>query len=142
MNESAASLILILITSTAGENWPCNRTKAIESFRSKRPIEKWPRTREDPYSNQTIESRAAIDKYLLDKTSVCALKYTNINKTSYKLRHFHDRNTAMENGYTVTHQGRCGACSTTQDLAVYLSRNLTIPVRACGKLVLGFLIRR
>lgn len=32
----------------------------------------------------------------------------------------------------MTHQGVCGKCSTTKDLYVYLTTDLTRPVRACG----------
>jgi hypothetical protein len=32
----------------------------------------------------------------------------------------------------VTHQGVCGKCSTTKDLYVYLTMDLTAPVRTCG----------
>ena len=32
----------------------------------------------------------------------------------------------------MTHQGTCGKCSTLKDLYVYLTRDLTRPVRACG----------
>ena len=35
-------------------------------------------------------------------------------------------------GYTVTHTGGCGACSSLQDLGVYMSQNLTTPTRLCG----------
>ena len=32
----------------------------------------------------------------------------------------------------MTHQGVCGKCSTTRDLYVYLTTDLTRPVRKCG----------
>lgn len=35
-------------------------------------------------------------------------------------------------GWIVTHQGVCGKCSTTKDLFVYLTTDLTKPVRECG----------
>lgn len=63
---------------------------------------------------------------------VCALKYETDDKINYHLRDFSTADDATSNGYIITHQGRCGACSNTQDLAVYLTTNLTEPVRKCG----------
>ena len=48
------------------------------------------------------------------------------------MREFASKAEADALGYNVTHQGRCAACSTLQDLTVYLSMNLTVPVRKCG----------
>ncbi len=40
---------------------------------------------------------------------------------------------AKADGAMVTHRGRCGACSSLQNLAVYIARpNLTEPIRRCG----------
>jgi hypothetical protein len=38
----------------------------------------------------------------------------------------------MGTGFIVTHQGRCAACSTMEDLWVYLTTDLTRKVRKCG----------
>ncbi len=44
-----------------------------------------------------------------------------------------DADTLAKSGATLTHQGRCGLCSTLADLAVYAREtDLTQPVRACG----------
>jgi len=53
-----------------------------------------------------------INKTLQNKDIVCALKYAN-NETriNYLLKNFKDNITALDEGYTITHQGRCGACS-------------------------------
>jgi hypothetical protein len=48
------------------------------------------------------------------------------------MENFFSKEEADANNFTVTHQGQCGACSTLQDLAIYLSGDLTTPVRRCG----------
>jgi len=64
--------------------------------------------------------------------SVCALRLEP-DRVHYRLESFASEAEARETGYRVTHTGRCGACSTLQDLAVYLERpDLTTPVRKCG----------
>jgi hypothetical protein len=67
-----------------------------------------------------------------NKDRVCAISYLNQNKTMYSLQEFNSRQSAEEAGWIVTHQGVCGKCSTTKDLFVYLTYDLTRPVRACG----------
>ncbi len=39
----------------------------------------------------------------------------------YRLRNFTSEEEVLENDYVVTHQGHCGACSSLQDLGVYMS---------------------
>ncbi len=48
------------------------------------------------------------------------------------MRTFDDMESALREGFIVTHQGICGKCSTTKDLYVYLTTDLTRPVRKCG----------
>ena len=65
-------------------------------------------------------------------SSVCAVRFEP-DRTHYRLATFASAAEAGEQGYRVTHTGACGACSTLQDLAVYLERpDLTSPVRKCG----------
>ena len=65
-------------------------------------------------------------------SSVCAVRFEP-DRTHYRLTTFGSAAEAGELGYRVTHTGACGACSTLQDLAVYLERpDLTSPVRTCG----------
>lgn len=52
--------------------------------------------------------------------------------STYNLKTFENKQLALNEGYTVTHQGVCGKCSTTKDLYVYLTTDLTRPVRKCG----------
>jgi hypothetical protein len=65
-------------------------------------------------------------------SSVCAVRFDS-DRTHYRLATFASAAEAREIGYRITHTGACGACSTLQDLAVYLERpDLTSPVRKCG----------
>jgi hypothetical protein len=54
--------------------------------------------------------------------------------TKYRLGNFTTEQEATASGFTVTHAGHCGACSSMQDLGAYLRRNLTTPTRICGAL--------
>ena len=53
-------------------------------------------------------------------------------KKFYKLANFSTEAEAAEAGWNVTHKGHCGACSSLQDLGVYISQNLTESTRRCG----------
>jgi hypothetical protein len=65
-------------------------------------------------------------------STVCGVRF-EADRTHYRLATFTTAAEAGELGYRVTHTGACGACSTLQDLAVYLERpDLTAPVRRCG----------
>jgi hypothetical protein len=64
--------------------------------------------------------------------SVCGVRF-DADGIHYRLSTFSSAMEASGAGYRVTHTGGCGACSTLQDLAVYLERpDLTTPVRRCG----------
>ena len=67
-----------------------------------------------------------------NKDRVCGLKYFDSTKKTYKLHNFNNASAALNEDFIITHQGICGKCSTTQDLFVYLTRNLTRPIRKCG----------
>ena len=63
---------------------------------------------------------------------VCAIKYHDKSKQFYDIKNFVNKEEANLSNYIITHQGPCGACSNLPDLAVYLSKDLTSPVRLCG----------
>ncbi|HET9037869.1 MAG TPA: hypothetical protein VFN45_16775 [Myxococcaceae bacterium] len=64
--------------------------------------------------------------------TVCGVRF-EADRIHYRLATFASPAEAAGAGYRVTHTGGCGACSTLQDLAVYLERpDLTTPVRRCG----------
>ncbi len=70
-----------------------------------------------------------------DTSGVCAVVG---GLHGYTLATFPDAGAAAGAGATVTHTGSCGACSTLQDLAVYLGRpDLGTPVRECALIELG-----
>lgn len=65
--------------------------------------------------------------------SVCAIKWADDKKVDYYLRTFPSKESLPE-GWIVTHDKGCGACSTLQDLSIYLGMaDLTAPVRTCTK---------
>ena len=65
---------------------------------------------------------------------VCAVQFIDAEKKRYKLQRFTSADEAAKAGFTVTHQGRCGSCSTLKDLSIYLSTpNLTTPARQCAR---------
>ena len=64
--------------------------------------------------------------------AVCGVRF-EADSVHYRLETFGSPTEADRAGFRVTHTGACGACSTLQDLAVYLERpDLTAPVRRCG----------
>ena len=51
----------------------------------------------------------------------------------YNLRNARDEAQAEREGWMITHRGACGACSSLQNLAIYIAYpDLTEPVRGCG----------
>ena len=67
----------------------------------------------------------------------CAMKWsTDIDPVSgnkrYHLKIFPDEASAKKANFSITHKGHCGACSSLQDLGVYMRENLTTPVRSCA----------
>ena len=66
--------------------------------------------------------------------TVCGVRF-EADRVHYRLSTFPGERDARAAGFAVTHAGGCGACSTLQDLAVYVERpDLTAPVRRCGML--------
>jgi hypothetical protein len=86
----------------------------------------------DPYLNPSEEYLKKVQDFLNDKTSVCAIRYTDSTKITYEMQSFSSRKEAEDLGFYVTHQGTCGACSTLRDLSIYLDSNLTTLVRRCA----------
>merc|ERR1711962_142702 len=61
---------------------------------------------------------------------VCSMKWSeerdpSTNHLKYHLANFTTKEESEANGFTVTHAGHCGACSSLQDLGVYIRQNLT-----------------
>lgn len=67
-------------------------------------------------------------------TEVCAVQFVDKDRVDYRLRTFPDQESALTEGYVVTHHYHCGTCSSLHDLAVYLAKpDLTKPARTCGR---------
>jgi hypothetical protein len=74
----------------------------------------------------------------LGEDAVCGIHYESYNNGTcskeYRLESYESWDEAETAGAFVTHAGACGACSTTQDLAVYLkSPDLTTEGSFCAK---------
>lgn len=76
----------------------------------------------DPYQNSSTTACAyQPPNNQLGTNAVCGIHYDNtVNCSTYQLKSYRNRTTAQAAGAFVTHLGECGACSTTQDLAVYM----------------------
>jgi hypothetical protein len=126
--------IFAVKTQALKDDWKCPKEDAIKAFKQKILINQYPNFKNDPYKNQTVDSLKLINKTLSNQDIVCAIQYTDNSKVEYIINNFPNKEVATYNSYIVTHQGRCGACSTLNDLSVYLSKNLTVPTRKCGML--------
>ena len=88
----------------------------------------------DPYAPQSSDIIARWRQDPASRVEVCALRFADQDRVAYQLRGFQSPQAAAAEGFTVTHQGRCGSCSTLHDLAVYLSTaDLTTPARQCAR---------
>ena len=100
----------------------------LAALRSKLPIDPI-QVDADPY--QTWREKAPPRQ---PPGTVCGIRFEE-DLVRYRLATFPSEAGAKAKGFAVTHLGPCGACSTLQDLAVYLERpDLTAPVRRCGVL--------
>lgn len=80
----------------------------------------------NPYTDKTCKTKPEQDLLDVD-TAVCALVYTvggSETCLTYNMVTFATRQAAEAEGAVVTHEGSCGLCSTTVDLALYLSEKL------------------
>ena len=90
----------------------------------------------DPYGEQAAETVRQWSQDPSGNVQVCAVRFADEHGSSYQLRDFDSGPAAVAAGYKVTHQGRCGSCSTLRDLAVYLSKpDLVSPARECARKV-------
>ncbi|KAL7573343.1 hypothetical protein ACA910_011705 [Epithemia clementina (nom. ined.)] len=92
----------------------------------------------DPYTDALCQYSPSNTE--LGPDAVCGLHYDDtVNCSTYQLKSYVNRDTAEAAGAFVTHKGECGACSTTQDLSVYMeSLDLTTLGTRCGtKATLG-----
>jgi hypothetical protein len=105
---------------------PSSDPALIAALRGTRPLNAISVT-EDPY--RTWAGRTPVPP---PRWTVCGV-HLETDRVHYRLESFASEAEARQRGFAVTHLGACGACSTSQDLAVYLERpDLTAPVRRCG----------
>lgn len=128
--------IIFVLNPRYSSAWNCSIgiNKAVHLFKTKTLINQYPNFPNDPYLNQTEKSYEEINRTLSNQEIVCAIKYIDDQRINYEIKNFETASAAIKNGFIVTHQGRCGACSSLNDLAIYLSVNLTSPARKCGML--------
>jgi len=71
-------------------------------------------------------------------SGVCGVEWSSQTDEAglrkYHLRNFVNESFAEQDNFSVTHKGHCGACSSLQDLGVYIRQNLTDSTRECGLL--------
>lgn len=93
-----------------------------------------PRLPCNPYEEPTCDTVPTL--FPADATTddtVCGLVYPRSDCARYHLRTFNSSAEAEAAGATVTHQGACGVCSTTQDLAAYMNTtDMTAAGTKCG----------
>jgi hypothetical protein len=100
---------------------------SIETYRSQIPVNPYTLSC-NPYKDSSCTTTPP-QTYLNTDTAVCGYVY-EINAdgskscSSYSMVTYQSREELMNAGAIITHEGSCGLCSTTQDLAVYLSKRL------------------
>ena len=95
----------------------------IARLRQWTPVEELSIPDADPYEEGELP----------DREGYCGVIVVEESANTYRLQTFADLDDLLDAGAMPTHRGRCGLCSTLQDLAVYMESNdLTQPVRQCG----------
>jgi len=110
----------------------------------------------DPYQNKTCDTVPSLEKNKWSNTAVCGLLFqeppvdavqswrrrqqgSTCPLTNYTTQTFASEQEATNNRAVITHTGPCGACSTTQDLAAYMSHpDMVHAGRRCTNRVLMF----
>jgi hypothetical protein len=88
----------------------------------------------DPYGEAAMRKVQSWARNPDRDRAVCALRFLDATQQDYELRNFASPAAATGAGFVVTHYGRCGSCSTLQDLAVYLTTSdLITPARQCAR---------
>jgi hypothetical protein len=88
----------------------------------------------DPYAAQALDTVRRWYENPDRQIPVCAVRFLDYENVDYELRDFDTASSAIAAGFSVTHHGRCGSCSTLRDLAVYLNvPDLATPARSCAR---------
>jgi hypothetical protein len=80
----------------------------------------------NPYKDSSCQT-TPVQILTTSDTAVCAYNYPKLANSSnscteYSMMTYVNQQAAEVDGAILTHKGSCGLCSTTQDLAVYLSK--------------------
>ena len=80
----------------------------------------------NPYQDETCTT-TPVQSHLNEDDAVCAYKYPTLSDDSqacsgYQMITYANQEDALADQAVLTHKGSCGLCSTTQDLAIYLSK--------------------
>ena len=125
-------MLMLILAASAIICDVCNVSDAKNKFSLKTALNPWGNFQVNPYTNQTKQSQQQIQDVLSNKLIVCAIQYKDTLNQTYIIKDFATKEEAEANNFIVTHQGQCGACSSTKDLAVYLGEDLTKNGRTCG----------
>jgi len=96
----------------------------ISAYNDQQPVNKYTLDC-NPYKDSLCTTTPA--QTLLDvDTAVCGYVYTtnisgSLSCSQYSMVTYASREDLIAAGAVITHEGSCGLCSTTQDVAVYLS---------------------
>jgi len=71
-------------------------------------------------------------KLPIKNSKFCGLKFNNRELEIYEIQTFNSIKSMKKSGFTLTHTGRCGMCSTLIDFRIYLTKDLTVEARRCG----------
>ena len=127
-------MFLVLSLSTSASVGPLTgamaactgQARLLAALRSKIPLEPIA-AKGDPYLAWHAEEPPPAPTGTL-----CGVRFER-DQVHYRLSTFSTPAAARTAGFSATHFGACGTCSTLQDLAVYLEKpDLTAPVRRCG----------
>jgi len=131
MNKILAIVTLILSVSVIN-SYDCDLNVAATEFLKKENLSPFPEFEANPYKIYSEDEKKEFQAYI-DKTDpVCAIKYQDDSKIKYNIKQFDTRFEAESQGWNVTHQGKCGACSNLHDLTIFLTHDLTVEARSCG----------
>jgi len=129
---ASRGLLFLLAAASAARPGPSDSAdvaRLVALLRTKVPLDP-PAPGGDPYD----EWRGRVPPRAAEGT-VCGVRF-GPDLVHYRIETFSSEASARDAGFSVTHTGACGTCSTLQDLAVYLEKpDLTAPVRRCGVLL-------
>lgn len=113
----------------------CDLLESVQAFQQKRLAQPMAAMESDPYQKTMDADEERLLRSVIDNPQInCGLRYLKPDRIEYALKTFPNEYETSKAGYMITHYGRCGACSTLQDLSLYLAlhSNLTVLARQCA----------